>query len=371
MLILGSVFVIVFTLGGTKIAQIRTMIKASEMMTPTPEAVTTTKVEKMQWLSKLNAIGSVKAKQGVVLTSEVPGVVKKILFRSGALVKKGTKLLQMDISTETAELQSARAESKLANLELKRTQTLFKEKARSQADLDTAIARAAQTKATVQNMESIISKKVIRAPFAGQLGIRMMDPGAFLSTGTPIVALEQLDPIFVDFMLPQQALATVKTGQNVTVESDTFGDRTWKGTVDSIDVRVDQNTRNFLVRAIVDNPKRELHPGMFVHVEVEQPKIETVLAIPETAILYAPYGDSVFTVKKKPEKDGQPPQLFAEQVFVRPGERRGDLRAIVSGLKAGEEIVSTGAFKLKNNKPILVDNSLAPSISLKPSLENQ
>lgn len=368
---LAALLVVLLVLGGTKGAQIGAMIRAGESFKPPPEAVTTSPVVSARWGSSIVAIGSVQPVMGVMLTAEIPGTVREIRFESGQEVQEGALLLRMDTSTERAELTAAQADATLAEAELGRTRNLLERDARSQADLDVAIAKAARARAAVRNVASVISKKTIRAPFSGRLGIRKVDVGEFLQPGTQIVALDASNPAYADFRVPQQALAEIQVGQEVTITGDTFGDRAWIGKVDSIDARVDPSTRNVLIRALVDNPDRGLRPGMFVDVKVTLPDLRDVLLIPETAVLYAPYGDSVFLVRGgETDAEGQG-DLTVEQVFVRVGERRGDLRAVVSGLEAGQTIVSTGAFKLQNGTAIVVNNALAPKVSENPTPDDR
>jgi len=368
---LAALLAVLLVLGGTKGAQIAAMIRAGESFKPPPEAVTTAPVVSARWGSSIVAIGSVQPVMGVMLTAEIPGTVREIRFESGQEVKEGALLLRMDTSTERAELTAAEADATLAEAELGRTRNLLERDARSQADLDIAIAKAARARAAVRNVSSVISKKTVRAPFSGRLGIRKVDVGEFLQPGTQIVALDASNPAYVDFRVPQQALAEVQVGQEVTITGDTFGDRAWVGKVDSIDARIDPSTRNVLIRALVDNPDGRLRPGMFVDVEVSLPDLRDVLLIPETALLYAPYGDSVFLVRGG-EKDAEGQgELTVEQVFVRVGERRGDLRVVVSGLEPGQTIVSTGAFKLQNGTAIVVNNALAPKVSENPTPDDQ
>ncbi len=368
---LAALLAVLIVLGGTKGAQIAAMIRAGESFKPPPEAVTTAPVASDRWGSSIVAIGSVQPVMGVMLTAEIPGTVREIRFESGQEVKEGALLLRMDTSTERAELTAAEADAALAEAELGRTKNLLERDARSQADLDMAIAKAARARAAVRNVSSVISKKTIRAPFSGRLGIRKVDVGEFLQPGTQIVALDASNPAYVDFRVPQQALAEIQVGQEVTITGDTFGDRAWVGEVDSIDTRIDASTRNVLIRALVDNPDERLRPGMFVDVKVSLPDLRDVLLIPETALLYAPYGDSVFLVRGgENETEGQG-ELTVEQVFVRVGERRGDLRVVASGLEAGQTIVSTGAFKLQNGTSIVVNNALAPKVSENPTPDDQ
>lgn len=370
LLAMAALLLVFGFLAGTKGAQFRKMMRAGESLQPPPEAVTTAIVVRDSWGSSITAIGSVQPVMGVTLTAEIPGTVREIRFESGQDVKKGALLLRMDSSTEQAELAAARADAQLAATELARTRTLLQASASSQADLDAATARAARARAAVRNVESILAKKTIRAPFSGRLGIRMVDLGEFLEPGREIVALDASHPAYVDFRVPQQALAKIRVGLEVEVSGDTFGDRVWTGKIDSIDVRVDPSTRNVLVRALVDNQDGSLRPGMFVNVRVSLPDVREVLLIPETAVLYAPYGDSVFVVRGT-EQTGAENNLTVEQVFVRLGERRGDLRAVSSGLEAGQTVVSTGAFKLQNGSSIVVNNALAPEVSPNPSPEDQ
>jgi membrane fusion protein (multidrug efflux system) len=370
LLAMAALLLVFALLAGTKGAQFRKMMRAGESLQPPPEAVTTAIVVRDSWGSSITAIGSVQPVMGVTLTAEIPGTVREIRFESGQDVKKGALLLRMDSSTERAELAAARADAQLAETELARTRTLLQASASSQADLDAATARAARARAAVRNVESILAKKTIRAPFSGRLGIRMVDLGEFLEPGREIVALDASHPAYVDFHVPQQALGKIRVGLEVEVSGDTFGDRVWTGKIDSLDVQVDPSTRNILVRALVDNQDGSLRPGMFVNVRVSLPDVREVLLIPETAVLYAPYGDSVFIVRGT-EQTGAENDLTVEQVFVRLGERRGDLRAVSSGLEAGQTVVSTGAFKLRNGSSIVVNNALAPEVSPNPSPEDQ
>ncbi|MGD8823848.1 MAG: efflux RND transporter periplasmic adaptor subunit [Myxococcales bacterium] len=366
----GLVLLAAMALAGIKFAQIRSMIAAGEAYVPPPQAVTTAKVSEVQWQSELTAVGSLVAVQGVTISSEVSGAVKAIAFESGEMVKKGELLVRLDTSTEQAQLASAEATARLARLDLARMKTLREAGAGSEADLDAAKARAAESAAAVENWKAIIAKKTIRAPFSGQVGIRQIDLGQVLQPGTPIVSLQSSDPIYVEFSLPQQALSRVQSGNPVTVHTDAFPDESWEGKVDVVDARVDIDTRNFTVRAIVDNPSRALRPGMFVDVTVLRPETRTLLAIPASAVIFAPYGDSVYLTKEKTTDSGKT-QKIAEQVFVRLGERRGDLVAVTSGLKAGDEVVSTGAFKLQNGMAVVVRNDLAPEASTKPNPPNE
>ncbi len=366
----GVVVLIVVALGAIKATQIRAMIEAGEAYTAPPQAVTTAEVRQLEWQSELTAVGSLVAVQGVIVSSEVPGTVQSIHFESGETVKKGSLLVRLDTSIERAELASAAASAKLASLDLERMRKLRAAGAGSEADLDAASARAAQSAAAVANVRAIIAKKTIRAPFSGRLGIRRIDLGEVLQPGAPIVSLQSYDPIYAEFALPQQALSRIDAGHRITLTTDAFPDRSFEGTVDVIDARIDLNTRNFTVRALVDNPNGDLRPGMFADVKVFRPEIREVLAIPASAVLFAPYGDSVYVTKEEKTESGET-RLTVEQAFVRLGERRGDLVEVTSGVDADDTVVSTGAFKLQNGMAIIVRNDLAPEVSSEPTPPNE
>ncbi|MCA9602133.1 MAG: efflux RND transporter periplasmic adaptor subunit [Myxococcales bacterium] len=367
----GAVLATVGVLAGVKAAQIGAMINAGASYVPPPEPVTTATVEEVQWKPTFSAVGTTVAVHGVTVASEVPGTVKDIAFESGDEVKKGAILVRLDASVETAQLAAARAEATLAKLTLERVQRLRNSNVSSQSEFDAADAKSKQADAAVQNIEAAIAKKTIRAPFAGRLGIRGVDLGQILAPGTPIVSLQSYDPIYVEFWLPQQALRAVSAEQPVRIHSDTFGDKTWEGSVETVDAEVDATTRNVRIRAIVENGDGALRPGMFVDVEVIRPETNNLVIIPETAVLHAPYGDSVYVVdQEKAEQTGKE-QLVAHQAFVRLGERRGDMVAIESGLTKGQTVVSTGAFKLRNGAPVVINNEVTPTASTHPNPEDQ
>jgi membrane fusion protein (multidrug efflux system) len=366
----GAVVLIVLVLGGIKAAQIRAMMAAGKSFVPPAQAVTTAEVREVHWQPELAAVGSVVAVQGVTVASEVPGTITEIAFESGQMVKQGDLLVRLDTSIERAELASAVASAELANLDFRRKKNLPATAAVSAADVDAAAAKATQAAADVANVKAVIAKKTIRAPFTGRLGIRQIDLGQILQAGTPIVSLQSSDPIYVDFSLPQQALSRIAAGYVASIRTDAFPDETWAGTVEVIDAEVDVSTRNFDVRAIVKNPDGKLRPGMFVDVTVLEPEARDLLVIPASAVLFAPYGDSVYVTKEREAKSGEKQQI-ADQVFVRLGERRGDLVAVSSGLKAGDVVVSTGAFKLRSGTVVTIRNDLAPKTSTEPNPPNE
>jgi len=366
----GAIVLIVLVLGGIKASQFGAMIAAGESFVPPAQAVTTAEVLEVSWRPELTAVGSVVAVQGVTLASEVPGTVVAIDFESGEMVEQGDLLVRLDTSIERAELASAVASAKLADIDFQRKKNLPSAAAVSEADVDAAEARATQAAAEVANVKAVIARKTIRAPFAGRVGIRQINLGQVLQPGTPIVSLQSSDPIYVDFSLPQQALSEIEPGHTASITTDAFPDTIWEGTVEVVDAEVDTSTRNFTVRALVKNPEGKLRPGMFVDVTVRRPEARKLLAIPASAVLFAPYGDSVYVVKQQ-ETDSGEKQQTVEQVFVRLGERRGDLVAVSSGLRADDTVVSTGAFKLQSGMAVTIRNDLAPEINTDPNPPNE
>jgi membrane fusion protein (multidrug efflux system) len=361
--ILGLILIVAL-LVGIKAAQIGAMIKAGKSFVPPPESVATAKVETATWQAARAAVGSVVAVRGVILSAEVTGTVREIDFDSGTSVKRGAVLVRLDSSTEQAQLESARADAALAKVTVERHRKLRETGNNSPADLDAAEARAKQTNANVAVLEATIAKKTIRAPFDGRIAIRQVELGQILSPGTPVASLQSVNPIYVEFSLPQQALAELKLGQKVRMTTDIFAGSSWEGEVTVINPEVDVTTRNVRIRATIANPDGRLTPGMFANVDVLSNEKRQVLIIPATAVIYAPYGDSVFAVEEK-DAAGKT-SMIAHQKFIRLGERRGDFVALVSGLSAGETIVSAGAFKLRNGMAVAVNNSLAPPAELAP-----
>jgi membrane fusion protein (multidrug efflux system) len=350
---------------GVKAGQIITMVRAGESFVPPPEAVTSAKVEAAEWESTKAAIGSLVAMQGVTLAAELPGTVREIAFESGTSVKRGAILVKLDTSAEEAQLAAAVAEATLAKLNLDRARRLRQGEANAQADLDAADARAKQADATVRNLRATIAKKTIRAPFGGRIAIRQVELGQVVSPGSPIASLQSVSPIRADFWLPQQALAELQPGQRTRLRTDTFPDEKWDGEITTINPEVDAATRNVRVRATFPNPDGRLRPGMFANVEVLSDEKRSVLTVPATAVMFAPYGDSVFAIEEKKDDAGKATTI-ARQKFIRTGERRGDLVAVADGLKAGETVVSSGVFKLRNGAAVAVDNALAPNAQLAP-----
>ncbi|MDP4727452.1 MAG: efflux RND transporter periplasmic adaptor subunit [Desulfobacterales bacterium] len=364
-----GLMVVVGILGGIKGLQIKRMIAQGKQFSPPPEPVTTAVARKETWESLLTAVGSLEAVQGVIVTAELSGKVERIGFEPGTKVKTGDLLVQQDISAENAQLRAAEANLTLAKIDLERKSKLLAQKTISRSEYDNAEAQYKQAAAQADNIRAAIKKKTIRAPFDGRLGIRLVNVGQVLKEGDAIVSLQLIDPIFVNFSLPQQQLAQVTSGLTVQVTTDALPGQVVDGKITAINPQVDAATRNIQMQATVANPEERLRPGMFVNVAVVLPARKDVLAIPATAVLYAPYSDSVFVVEeKKEEKNGQPGQVV-RQKFVRLGEKKGDYVAIVSGLEEGDTVVSTGVFKLRNGQSVVVDNAVTPEFKLNPKPE--
>ena len=364
-----GLLVIVVVLVGVKVGQIRAMIQAGQSFVPPPESVTSVNVAASTWQSRRAAIGSLVAVHDVMLGAELPGLIREVAFDSGKTVKRGAVLVRLDTTNEEAQLASAVADAELAKATLERARVLRKGGANTPVDLEVAEARAKQTQALVANIHATITKKTIRAPFDGRVAMKQVERGQVVSPGTPIATLQSVDPIFAEFSLPQQALADLKTGQTATMRVDSFPGKTWQGTISAVNSEIDSATRNIRVRATFSNKDGILRPGLFVNVDVSAADVRQVLLIPATAVVYAPYGDSVFVLSQKagePKKAGDQPALVAEPRFVRLGERRGDLVAVVSGLTEGETVVSNGAFKLRKGMSVVVNNALAPPVELDP-----
>jgi len=388
--LLLAVIGVVIVVGGivyVKLGQFGEMAEAGAKMVPPPETVTTMVVEPADWKQALTATGTLSPVQGVTVGAETPGRVKRIDFESGAQVQAGDILVQVDAASETAQLASAEAAAELARATLERRKELGKRQIVSPADIDAAAAQAKEASAQVNIVRAAIAKKSIRAPFTGRLGLRQVNVGQILREGDPIVSLQTLDPIYVDFPVPQQRLARIATGMTVRVGTDAAPGESFEGRITAISPEVDSATRQLRVRAQVANARELLRAGMFVNVDVLLPEQKSVLPIAASAIVYAPYGDSVFVVEKSADRastsaskgtqsaagsvpaNGRPDEktpLVLRQQFVRLGEKRGDFVAIEEGLKPGETVVTSGVFKLRSGMPVVIDNTLAPKPKLDP-----
>jgi len=361
-----GLLIMIGLLGGIKGLQIDRMIAQGSQSVPPPETVTTTVVRPDSWESRLTAVGSLAAVQGVMVTAELSGKIVRIAFEPGTRVKAGDLLVQQDTSSEAAQLRAVEANVALAKLNLERLKKLLERRTVAQSQYDNAEAQYKEGVAQADGIRALIAKKNIRAPFAGRLGIRLVNLGQILNEGEPIVSLQSIDPIFVNFSLPQQQLAQVQTGLTVRITSDTLPGEVIEGKITAISPEVDAATRNIRIQATLANHQERLRPGMFANVSVVLPAAKNVLAVPATAVLYAPYSDSVFVVDEKKDANNEQPGLVVRQQVVELGEKRGDFVAVVSGLEAGETIVSTGAFKLRNGQAVVVDNTLAPEFKLAP-----
>ncbi len=367
---LAAIATVLTALGLVKYKQVQEAIAQGAAYRPPPEAVTTIVTKQERWPETLNAIGSVTAVQGVMASADLPGIVDRIEFESGGAVSEGDVLVRLDTRQEQAQLAAAEAARDLATLNFSRLQGVVNQSAVSRMDYDRAAADQKQTEARVAEIQAVIARKTIRAPFSGILGIRQVNLGQYLSGGSPIVSLQKLDPIYVDFSLPQQYLGRVRAGDSIRFESADFRDMRFAGRITAINSVVDENTRNVQMQATTANPKGKLRPGMFVETQVLLGMANIVIALPAPAISYAPYGDSVFVIADLKDPGGQSFRGVRQQ-FVKLGPSRGDQVAILSGLKPGEEVVTSGVFKLRNGIAVSVNNKVQPSNDKTPKLEDR
>jgi len=362
---------IVASLAGVKMSQFTAMGDAAKEMVTPPEVVTTAEVRQEEWQPRISSVGSVVAVQGTIVSTEGEGVVREIKFEAGSDVKAGDLLVQLDIDTEMAQLREAEAAAELAKVSYSRAKELIESRNIAQAEFDQAAAELKQAAAKIDNIKTLISRKTVRAPFAGKLGIRKISVGQFLNKGSEVVSLQALQPIYVDFSLPQQQLADVAEGLKVVITTDAYPNRKFEGKVTAINPDVDRSTRNVRVQATLPNDKNDLKPGMFASVDVILPETEQVLFIPTTAVQHAAFGDSVFVIEEdKNPKPGTTSTLIVRQQVVRLGRRQGDFVMVTDGLKKGETIVSTGVFKLRPSASVEIDNTLAPQFKLNPEPAN-
>ncbi len=340
-----------------------------------PATISATEAKLTPWAQRLEAVGTLTAVNGIQVTTETAGKVEAVLFESGDKVQAGAVLLLLDANTDRADLKTFEAQARLAQTEVKRLRKLFELDSVSQADLDRAESEAAQASARVLTQKARIAQKEIRAPFAGELGIRRVDLGQYLAPGTPIVSLQALDPLYVDFTLPEQHLSQVAAGQAVEVTVDMLPGESLQGKIQAVESRVDSNTRNFAVRAQISNTDGRLRPGVFARVSIALSESGDVLAVPRTAISYNAYGNSVFVITEAEPVEGEgsgadkpaAPRLVARQRFVQTGAARGDFVLITEGLEPGERVATSGLLKLRNNQPVIINNDKQPAVSLTPA----
>lgn len=365
----GAMLVFIAVIGWVKFSQVQTAIAQSSSFQPPPEAVTTTMAQSEQWPATLSAIGSAAAVQGVTVSADLPGIVEKIGFESGARVRKGDLLVQLDTSQERAQLAAAESESKLSAVNQERMRGLREKGVVSQAEFDRVQAESQQASARSTEIRATIERKRIRAPFSGVLGIRQVNLGQYLNPGDPVVSLQVIDPIYVNFAVPQQEIAQLRVGAPVQVTAEGMAGLKAAGKITAFDSVVDEATRNVQVQATFANPEGMLRPGMFVEAQVLLGAGRPVVPLPASAVNYAPYGDSVFIVEEVKGPDGKPYRGVRQQI-VKLGGTRGDQVAVVSGVTPGEEVVTSGVFKLRPGAAVLVNNEIQPSNSPAPEPED-
>lgn len=387
LLITGLVFGGIF---GFKWFGNRMMNQYFDTMPVPPVAVTATEAREETWPASLSAVGTVAAVNGIVVTTEAAGLVEVIRFQSGERVAAGAVLVELDTDIDQADLKTLQAQLKLAETELGRTQQLVAQNNVAKSEFDRAASEVAQARARVEASRARLAQKVVRAPFAGGLGIRQVDLGQYVNPGTPLVTLQSLDPIYVNFTLPEQRLAEVVAGLPVKASFDAFPGTHFEGAITAIEPRVDEQTRNFNVQATLPNPEGRLQPGLFARMEVVLPGMQSFIVVPQTAISYNPYGNSVYVIHERKPKtdtegqpdtqdpsqppggaqaaaDGQTPELVVTQRFIKTGLARGDFVAVLEGLKPGERVATSGLLKLRNDAQVTVNNQIKPDAQLNPT----
>jgi membrane fusion protein, multidrug efflux system len=367
-MILGVVL-LVAAIGFVVVRNIMKQIAQGKIPQPAV-VVTAMKVGPQDWQPQLNSVGSLRALRGVDVTTEIAGLVREIRFKSGDEVKAGAVLIQLNADSDVAQLASLKAAADLAQVTLTRDKVQLAAEAISQAQVDGDEADLKSKRAQAASQQATVDKKTIRAPFSGRLGITLVNPGQYLNPGDKVVTLQTIDPIYIDFNLPQQQISAVSVGQRVTVLSDAYVGQAFSGKVTAIDSKVDTATRNVQIEATVANPKKLLLPGMFGRAAVDSGEKKAYLTLPQTAITYNPYGATVFITADKKDAKGNP-QLQAQQVFITPGPTRGDQVAILKGISEGATVVTSGQLKLKNGTPLRIDNSVQPLNEQNPTPQEQ
>jgi membrane fusion protein, multidrug efflux system len=368
-LMLTLIVVFVAALGFVKFKQIQSAIAQGASFQPPPEAVTTIVAKQEAWPATLNAIGTLAAVQGVTVSTDLPGTIDRILFESGQFVRQGEVLAQLDTRQERAQLAAIETQRELARLNYSRMKDLLTERVISQAEYDRAVTDQKHSDAQVAETQTTIERKTIRAPFSGVLGLRQANRGQYLGAGDPIVLLQSLNPIYVNFGVPQQEAAQLRAGRTVRLTVNDLAGVGTVGRITAIDAIVNESTRNVQVQATVPNPDGKLRPGMFVQTEVALGEGRSVIALPAPAISYAPYGDSVFVVTDLKNPNGQSYRGVRQQ-FVKLGGSRGDQVAVVEGIHPGDEVVTSGVFKLRNGAAVQINNSVRPANSRAPKPED-
>jgi membrane fusion protein (multidrug efflux system) len=363
----GVVFAAVF---GFEAFRARMIQKAISGLRNPPQTVSTITAGTQQWQDRLEAVGSTRAEKGADLSAQVSGIVRAIHFQSGEKVEQGTLLVELEDADDVAHLHALEATTALAKLNYDRDVSLLKSRSVSQQTADTDLATLQNNQAQVTQQQALVGYKSIRAPFSGRLGIRQVDLGQYIAPGTPIVTLQQLDAIFVDFYLPQQNVANIKVGQAVTAKVDTYPDLTFNGQIMAINPLVNAASRNVQVRATFKNPDEKVLPGMFATVDIDVGAPTDHVTLPKTAIYYNAYGDIVYLVEDS-GKDGSGQQSTAHQVFVKTGQSRGDQVAVLDGVKPGDVVVTAGQNKLHNGSPVRMNNEVATPFSANPQVPQE
>jgi membrane fusion protein, multidrug efflux system len=367
-LVLGVMAVLITALGFAKFRQIESAVHAGAFQPP-PEAVTSIVTQREQWPASMTAIGTIEAVHGVMVSADLPGTVAGINFDSGKAVREGEILVELDTRQERAQLASLEAQRDLAKVNFGRMQELVNAGVISRMDYDQATAQQKATEANVAEIKATIARKTIRAPFSGILGIRKVNLGQYLPAGSPVVSNQSLNPIYVNVGVPQQAAAQVHVGRKLRVTTEDVAGKVFAGSVTAIDSEVDPTTRNIQVQATLSNPEGKLRPGMFVQVEMPLGASRAVIALPASAINYAPYGDSVFVITDLKDPKGKTYRGVRQQ-FVKVEGSRGDQVGVISGLNPGEEVVTSGVFKLRNGAAVQVNNKVQPGNSPAPKPED-
>ncbi|RDK01173.1 efflux RND transporter periplasmic adaptor subunit [Paraburkholderia lacunae] len=337
-----------------------------------PATVSAVIARYQSWQPQLAAVGSLRAVRGVDVTTEVAGLVREVAFSSGQEAKAGQVLIRLNADSDVAQLQSLQAAAELAQTVYQRDKAQYDIKAIAKAQLDADAADLKGKKAQVAQQAALVEKKIIRAPFAGRLGITTVNPGQYINPGDAIVTLQAIDPIYADFYLPQQQLGQLAIGQTVVVDTSAFNGQTFTGKVQSLNPKIDSATRNVQIEASVDNHERKLLPGMYANVKIDAGLAQRYLTLPQTAITYNPYGATVFIVKPGTQPNAQGKTLpVAQQVFVTPGPTRGDQVAILKGVTEGTQVVTSGQLKLKNGVPLVIDNRVQPADNPNPTPQEQ
>jgi membrane fusion protein (multidrug efflux system) len=385
LIMIGGIVVLILVLGFGFYLHIQKLIASAPK--PFPQTVTATKVTPQDWQPTLSAVGSVAPVRGVDVTTEIAGLVREIHFKSGQDVKQGDVLVELNADADKAQLAALEASADLSATVLKRDKAQFEAQAIAQAQVDSDTADLKNKRALADQQKAVIDKKTIRAPFSGKLGITTVNPGQYLNPGDKIVTLQTIDPIYVDFNLPQKSIGSLQVGQVVNVTTDGFPGVSFPGKITAISPKVDTSTRNVVVEATFANPKRQLLPGMFANASVQVGAKKHYLTLPQTAITYNPYGSTVFVVMTADQAAAQAranaasgagsapspataasgADLVVQQAFVTTGETRGDQVAILSGLKEGQQVVTSGQVKLKNGTSVVIDNSVVPANSPNPT----